>query len=102
MSELEFKGAIILTSRDLGEGHFRHMAILDQSVVNIVQMPSAAADELMLTTPEAESPTIAASDRERIAASLNGKQVKSDRVMLSAQQKIAAALTAQGASKGAQ
>ncbi|MES2716469.1 MAG: hypothetical protein V4795_11930 [Pseudomonadota bacterium] len=46
MSAAAFKAAFIMTSKDLGDGHFRHMATLERRLVNILQAPRAEVDAL--------------------------------------------------------
>ena len=58
MDEAGFKKVLIITSKDLGGGYFRHMATVDRRVVNILQAPAPEVDELMGSTEET-APVIA-------------------------------------------
>lgn len=101
MDEAAFKKAFIITSKDLGGGHFRHMATVAMRIVNILQAPAPEVDELTGST-EDTAPIIATSGRDRIAASLNGKAVKPAIIKLTGHAKIAAGLSALAAKKAAQ
>jgi hypothetical protein len=96
MSEAEFRTAFVITSADLGDGHFRHMAsTADRRIVNILQAPSSEVDELMISaSTDGAELVIATSGRDRIAAGLNGKAVKPAVIKLTGHGKIAAGLTA--------
>lgn len=101
MDEARFKTAMIITTKDLGDGAFRHMAVVDRRVVDILQSPKPAIDELMNTEAPAEPVTVT-NGRDRIAASLSGKAIKPAVIKLTGRAKIAAGLTAQAAKKGSQ
>ena len=92
IDEDEFKKAFIITSSDLGDGHFRYMATVDRRIVNILQAPKQDIDDL--TNPLSAEFVTVTNGRDRIAAGLNGKAVKPTVVKLTSHQKIAAGLTA--------
>lgn len=87
MDEARFKNAFIITSTALGEGHFRHMAVIEKRFVNILQAPGSGVDELMKShstegpnTKPAEIVTRTAplSGKDKISAGLTALAEKKD------------------------
>lgn len=95
IDEAGFKKAFIISSKELGDGVSRYMAVIERRIVHILQSPKLAIDELMGScSTEGPELVIATSGRDRIVAGLNGKAVKPTVIKLTGHGKIAAGLSA--------